>query len=62
MKLYVRGTGISNALGRNIATQFLGPDKQDAAEIQGASEDDDRGRGRHGGGEHGRGGDDSDDR
>ena len=60
--IYVRGTGISNALGRNIAAQFIGPDKHDASQVQGASEDDDRGHGRHGRGAHGRGGDDSDDR
>ena len=58
--IYVRGDGIVSALGRNIAADLIGPDKQHASEVQGASED--GGHGRHGHGGHGHGGDDSDDR
>ncbi len=59
--IYVRGAGISNALGRNIAADVIGPDKQHASEIQGASEEGGRDHGRHGHGGHGHG-DDSEDR
>ena len=59
-EVYVRGAGTANALGRTIAARFIGPDKESAVEIQGASEDDERGHGRHGHGGHGRG--DPDDR
>ncbi len=53
--VYVRGRGTANVLGRTIAAQFVGADKQTASLVQGASEDDDHGRGGRGHGGRGRG-------